>query len=162
GTINDGSTSSIAGEVAPFTHTSGTPPWDVAFTVTVDPGGSSPQTASGTVRKSRVADLGWDGALAEAIKTALSNASISGVAVAVTLDGGGKIQLAPTGKAISFDFATPLSVTVGGGRVTISLSAQTETFDSHQAGANLQPRTDINLDYANSAFQELGLSATPT
>ena len=146
----------------PFAATGGTPPWDVLFTVTV---GSV--TAPGVVTRAAVLAAGVNGlapALQAAIAKALQLAGVAGVTVAVDFNGT-KLRVTPSGGTITLTFGSPITVDAGGGRLSVSAGAQKYSAllnGAQTQSVDFQPRTDISVDYADPAFQGLGVTSTPT
>jgi hypothetical protein len=164
GAISNGG--SITAANLPWTATSNLPPWDVPFTVTIPVVGTPPTvTGSGTLTRGSVIALGLAAALQQAIANAIRNANVSGLTVTVTLDVSGKVMIASSGGQITVDFTSPIQVATGGGRVSITASGakySTAAGTTISPSVDMQPRADISLDYADTAFQGLGLTSTPT
>ena len=152
----------------PFTATIGVPAFDIPFTVSIPVTGTPPiAIGHGTLTRGAVISLGLTTALQQAITGAIADAHVTGIGVTVTLSGGA-VSIAATGVGqITIDFGSPISVATGGGRASLTASGakySTAAGSSQPVtpSVDIQPRVDISLDYADPAFQGLGLTSTPT
>ena len=168
GAINAGGSASIATH-QPFTATTGVPAFDIPFTVSIPVTGTPPVAIGhGTLTRGAVISLGLAVALQQAITGAIADAHVTGIGVTVTITGGGDVSITATGVGqITIDFTSPISVATGGGRASITASGAkySNAAASSQPvtpSVDIQPRVDVSLDYADPAFQGLGLTSTPT
>ncbi|MFN2611440.1 MAG: hypothetical protein ABR507_11310 [Actinomycetota bacterium] len=92
----------------------------------------------------------------------LGNAGLSSISIDVVLDSNGKIAITPTGFDLKIRFASPFKVDSGGGRFTVNTPGVNYSYDPSKAAVSLDRRLEINLRYTDAAFQELGLTSSPT
>ncbi len=99
--------------------------------------------------------------LETAVNNVLSDAGIDG-SVTVTLTSSGFLNITTT-KTLELDFARPVVVdTPVGTRITLLTPGTTFTLDADTTPLTITRVLQINLKFSNPAYQELGLTTTPT
>ncbi|MDX1385552.1 MAG: hypothetical protein R3190_18010, partial [Thermoanaerobaculia bacterium] len=108
-------------------------------------------------------------ALEAAINGALAKAGLGDYQVAIGTDGGSRLSFdvtaTPGGDAddtLEIRFAEPIRVEAGGGRLSLSAPPAMLTLQDLQPGFNVDRRMQVEADFADPAFQDLGIASSPT
>ena len=156
GTISDGG--NVTTDTVPFNGTGDLLPNDIRLTVIQ--GSNEFQTR---LRAAQANQLGLDVALENAVNGAIPGDTIS--INASIISGGpddGKLNIIANGGSVEVRFDTGIRATSGGGRVSISAPSVYTSFDTLEPAVEADRRLQLSVDYANPAYQQMGLSGSPT
>ncbi|MGP0628314.1 LEPR-XLL domain-containing protein [Nitrospina sp. 32_T5] len=107
-----------------------------------------------------------DTPLEAAIFDVLDSAGLSGsYNVAVTTAPGNKLKVdvtAPGGDTVEVVFKSPITVDAGGGRIALSTLTGNLSAEVFNPSVGTTSRIEVNADYNDPAFQEMGLLSSPT
>ena len=100
-------------------------------------------------------------ALTSNVTAALASAGLTFVRLSARLDATGHLVFTPSGAPLELTYVSPLQAD-GGSRVSIESPSVPYTYDADRAALRIDRRTEVNVVYENSSFQELGLTTAPT
>ena len=112
-------------------------------------------------RTSAVMPAAFARALETAMNAALAAAGLA-TSVAVGLDSASHLQFTPTGHQIVLSFADAIVAEATGGRIALSTPQVRLTQAAGQSAIPVDRRLDVSTRYVDPAFQEIGITSTPT
>ena len=141
--------------------------------MTIDDSGLTPRKYNGILRKADADSKGIVQALQDAINSVIAsntpledfdsnvNTPDTRITVSVGLDTG-KLTITPDDGSVGISFSSPIQVTAGGGRLSLTAPPVKIPTDPLLPSTEVNRYLQITTDYTDPSYQELGLQSSPT